>query len=328
MKNIVLLGSTGSIGTQTLDVIEKNPGLGRICALAARGSQLDLFAEQIRKYRPSIAVVYEEEAYWKLKQRLSDVPTRLLWGMQGLLEAVSMEEAELVVTALVGMIGLEPTVRAIQCGKDIALANKETLVCAGELIMKLARQKRVAMLPVDSEHGAIFQCLDQKPAAAVSSIILTASGGPFRGKKQEDLRAITREEALRHPNWVMGQKITIDSATLFNKGLEMIEARWLFDKRPEQIQVVVHPQSIVHSMVEFTDGSILAQMGTPDMRLPIEAAIAYPSRGGQVAPPLELIHCPPLTFEAVDEETFPAVALARHAHEARGTISSRSQRGK
>ncbi len=318
MKNIVLLGSTGSIGSQTLDVIEQNPGLGRICALAARGSRLDLLEKQIRKYRPSIAVVYEEAAYRKLRQRLTGVSTRLLWGMQGLLEAVSMEEAELVVTALVGMIGLEPTVRAIQCGKDIALANKETLVCAGELIMKLARQEGVAILPVDSEHGAIFQCLDGKPASSVSSIILTASGGPFRGKKRDDLRAITREEALRHPNWVMGQKITIDSATLFNKGLEMIEARWLFDKRPEQIRVVVHPQSIVHSMVEFTDGSILAQMATPDMRLPIEAAIAYPSRGGRVAPPLELIHCPPLTFEAVDEETFPAVALARHAMERGG----------
>ena len=318
MRNIALLGSTGSIGTQTLDVLDRNPGIGRICALAAGGGRLDLFEEQIRKYRPAMAVLYDEGACRELQSRLSGEPVRVLHGMQGLLEAVSAEEADLVITAMVGMIGLEPTVRAIQCGKDIALANKETLVCAGELIMKMASRYGVTILPVDSEHSAIFQCLDQKPETGVASIILTASGGPFRGKTKEDLRAVTREEALCHPNWSMGQKITIDSATLFNKGLEMIEARWLFGKKPDQIRVVVHPQSIIHSMVEFTDGSILAQLGTPDMRLPIEAALVYPNRGGCVAPPLDLLHCPPLTFEDVDQEAFPAVALSRSAMERGG----------
>lgn len=312
MKNIVVLGSTGSIGTQTLDVAARAPEKFRVVALAVRSS-VEKLTEQVRKFRPRVAVVYDETAYRSLLPRWQEKETRLVCGMEGLLEAVSLEEADIVVTAMVGMIGLRPTIRAIEAGKDIALANKETLVCAGRLIMDLAREKGVRILPVDSEHGAIFQCLAGIEPGSLHKIILTASGGPFRGMSGEALTKVKKEQALKHPNWNMGAKITIDSASMVNKGLEMIEARWLFDCPPDRIQVLVHPQSIVHSMIELTDGSVLAQLAVADMRLPIQVALEYPQRGERVVEPLDLAKVGTMTFEKPDEEVFVALPLAREA---------------
>ncbi len=313
MRHIVLLGSTGSIGTQTLDVLRHQPGCARVEALAAGGHRLDLLEQQTREFHPQLVAVYEEAAARDLSVRLKDMDVRVVSGMEGLLEAVALESADMVVTAMVGMIGLEPTVEAIRRHKTIALANKETLVCAGALIMQMAREEGVQILPVDSEHSAIFQCLDGRGPETVRRILLTASGGPFRGWTWEQLKDVRPEQALKHPNWSMGAKITIDSATMMNKGLEMIEAKWLFDVRPEQIQVVVHPQSIVHSAVEFTNGSVIAQMGVPDMRLPIQEALEYPKRGALTVEPLDLFAKSPLTFEKPDEDVFRSIRLARES---------------
>ena len=313
MRHIVLLGSTGSIGTQTLDVIRHQPRCAKVEALAAGGGRIPLLEEQTREFMPHLVAVYDEKAAADLRVRLQDTPVRVVSGMAGLLEACAMEEADMVVTAMVGMIGLEPTVEAIRRHKTIALANKETLVCAGALIMRMAQEEGVQILPVDSEHSAIFQCLDGRGPETVRRILLTASGGPFRGWTWEQLISVRPEQALKHPNWSMGAKITIDSATMMNKGLEMIEARWLFGVRPEQIEVVVHPQSIVHSAVEFTNGSVIAQMGVPDMRLPIQEALEYPVRGGMTVPPLDLFQKSPLTFEKPDEAVFRSIRLAREA---------------
>ena len=313
MRHIVLLGSTGSIGTQTLDVLRHQSGCACVEALAAGGHRLDLLEQQTREFHPQLVAVYEEAAARDLSVRLKDMDVRVVSGMEGLLEAVALESADMVVTAMVGMIGLEPTVEAIRCHKTIALANKETLVCAGALIMQMAREEGVQILPVDSEHSAIFQCLDGRGPETVRRILLTASGGPFRGWTWEQLKDVRPEQALKHPNWSMGAKITIDSATMMNKGLEMIEAKWLFDVRPEQIQVVVHPQSIVHSAVEFTNGSVIAQMGVPDMRLPIQEALEYPKRGALTVEPLDLFAKSPLTFEKPDEDVFRSIRLAREA---------------
>lgn len=313
MRHIVLLGSTGSIGTQTLDVLRHQPGCACVEALAAGGHRLDLLEQQTREFHPQLVAVYEEAAARDLSIRLKDMDVRVVSGMEGLLEAVALESADMVVTAMVGMIGLEPTVEAIRRHKTIALANKETLVCAGALIMQMAQEEGVQILPVDSEHSAIFQCLDGRGPETVRRILLTASGGPFRGWTWEQLQDVRPEQALKHPNWSMGAKITIDSATMMNKGLEMIEAKWLFDVRPEQIQVVVHPQSIVHSAVEFTNGSVIAQMGVPDMRLPIQEALEYPKRGALTVEPLDLFAKSPLTFEKPDEDVFRSIRLAREA---------------
>lgn len=312
MKNIVVLGSTGSIGTQTLDVVARFPEKFTVAALAVNTS-IQKLKDQVRRFHPLAAVVYDETAYKELAQDWNEEGTRLLYGMDGLLEIVTMRQADTIVTAMVGMIGLRPTVQAILAGKDIALANKETLVCAGEYIMKLAKRQHVQILPVDSEHCAIFQCLEGKSPQALHKIILTASGGPFRGMTRDQLKHVTKEQALRHPNWKMGSKITIDSATMVNKGLEMIEARWLFDCPPEKIEVIVHPQSIIHSMIEFTDGSVLAQLGVPDMRLPVQVALEYPDRGSRIVEPLDLASCPALSFEKPDEEVFRSLKLAREA---------------
>ena len=312
MKRIVVLGSTGSIGTQTLDVIRRCPEKFTVAALAVRTS-VDKLEKQVEEFHPEAAVVYDEVSYRELAARWKHPQTRLLCGMDGLLEAVSLKDADTVVTAMVGMIGLRPTVAAIQAGKEIALANKETLVCAGGYIMGLAKREGVRILPVDSEHCAIFQCLQGNKHAVLHKILLTASGGPFRGMTTAQLENVTKEQALKHPNWAMGAKITIDSASMVNKGLEMIEARWLFDCLPDQIQVVVHPQSVVHSMVEFTDGSVLAQLGVPDMRLPIQVALEYPERGQRVVEPLNFAARMNLSFEAPDEEVFVSLRLAREA---------------
>lgn len=312
MKNIVVLGSTGSIGTQTLDVIGRFPDRFQVAALAVRSSTQKL-KEQVRRFRPLAAVVFEEESYRELARDWNEQGTKLLCGMEGLLEIVSLKEADTVVTAMVGMIGLRPTVQAILAGKDIALANKETLVCAGEYIMRLAKKRGVRILPVDSEHCAVFQCLEGRGSETLNKIILTASGGPFRGMNREQLSKVSKEQALKHPNWKMGAKITIDSASLVNKGLEMIEARWLFDCPPEKIEIIVHPQSIIHSMIEFIDGSVLAQLGVPDMRLPIQVALEYPERGDRVAETLDFASVPALTFEKPDEKVFCSLRLAREA---------------
>ena len=275
MNKIVLLGSTGSIGTQTLDIVRNYSSDLEVVALAA-GSNVALMEQQIREFMPKKAVMWSEEAAKDLKEKVADLSVEVLAGMDGLLEIVTMEEADTVVTAIVGMIGIRPTIAAIESGKTIALANKETLVTAGHIIMPLAKEKGVKILPVDSEHSAIFQSMNGEKKEQIDKILLTASGGPFRGKKTEDLLNIRVEDALKHPNWSMGRKITIDSATLVNKGLEVIEAKWLFDVSLDKIQVVVHPQSIIHSMVQYKDGGIIAQLGTPDMKLPIQYALFYP----------------------------------------------------
>ncbi|MCI8633011.1 MAG: 1-deoxy-D-xylulose-5-phosphate reductoisomerase [Lachnospiraceae bacterium] len=321
MKNIVILGSTGSIGTQTLDIVRAVPEKLHVSALAAGGSRPELLAEQVLEFQPQMVVVYEPDGLKALKTLLKGkAPEALQYrcGMEGLMEAAALPEAELVVTSLVGMIGIQPTVAAIEAGKNIALANKETLVCAGAYIMRLAKQKNVKILPVDSEHGAIFQCLQGVKTEDVHKIILTASGGPFRGMTAEQLKSVTLAQALAHPNWSMGAKITIDSATLMNKGLEMIEAMWLFDRKPEEIEPVIHPQSIIHSMVELKDGSVLAQMAAPDMRLPIEVALLYPERGPRAVPALDFQKQGALTFEPIDESVFPSTAMARYAMERGG----------
>ncbi len=276
MKNIAIIGSTGSIGTQTLDVVRANADI-RVVALAA-GNNVELLEKQVREFKPKIVSVQNEDKAKQLKAALSDFNCEIVSGMDGLIAVATCKEAELVVTAIVGMIGIRPTVEAIKAGKDIALANKETLVTAGHIIMRLADEYHVRILPVDSEHSAIFQCLHGEEENRISRILLTASGGPFRLKTKEELKTVTVEDALKHPNWSMGRKITVDSATLVNKGLEVIEAKWLFSVSPEQIEVVVQPQSIIHSMVEFEDGAIKAQLGTPDMKLPIQYALYYPER--------------------------------------------------
>ncbi len=312
MKNIVVLGSTGSIGRQTLEVVEQHPDEYKIIALSANRN-VDLLVEQAVKFKPQYVVLTSGENFSKLQTSLADYKTEVLQGSEGIKQIVTLPEVDVVVTAMVGFAGLLPTVEAIKAGKNIALANKETLVVAGEIIMDLARKHKVDILPVDSEHSAIFQCLIGEDEKAVDKIFLTASGGPFRGMKSAELKHITKEHALKHPNWKMGNKITIDSATLMNKGLEAIEAHWLFDLKPEQIDIVIHPQSIIHSMVQFVDGSIKAQMGLPDMRLPIQFALTYPGRLTNNFPRFDFSKITQLTFEQPDIETFKALDLALKA---------------
>ena len=309
MKSISILGSTGSIGRQSLDIIEN---LGVSVAALTAGTNVARMAEQCRKYSPKLAVMATEEAAEALKAELSDLPVLVEWGEEGLLHAATLPEADCVITAVVGIVGLKPTLAAIRAGKRIGLANKETLVCAGELVMKEAEKYGVEIIPVDSEHSAIFQCLmGNHSHEQIKRVILTCSGGPFFGKTKEELSAVTQKDALKHPNWKMGNKITIDCATLMNKGLEVIEAMRLYRLPLTQVDVVIHRQSIVHSMVEFTDGAVMAQMGTPDMRLPIQLAITYPERKGSPAEALDLIGCGPLRFLQPDMEAFPCLALAR-----------------
>lgn len=311
MKKIGILGSTGSIGTQTLEIVRANKDL-QVVALAA-GSSVNKMEEQIREFAPRVAVMWSEKAAEELKLKVADLPVKVLCGMDGLLEIAEMEEMEVLVTAIVGMIGIRPTIAAIQKGKTIALANKETLVTAGHIIMPLAEKMHVPILPVDSEHSAIFQSMHGENRERISKILLTASGGPFRGKKREELTGITVEDALRHPNWSMGRKITVDSSTLVNKGLEVIEAKWLFDVAPEQIQVVVHPQSIIHSMVEYVDGGIMAQLGMPDMKLPIQYALFYPDRRPMEGKRVNFFDLGSITFEEPDRETFQGLSMAYDA---------------
>ncbi|MBQ3089840.1 MAG: 1-deoxy-D-xylulose-5-phosphate reductoisomerase [Oscillospiraceae bacterium] len=311
MLNVSLLGSTGSIGRQSLDVIA---ACGMSVAAITANSSVALLEEQARQFRPKLAVAYSEAAARDLKVRLADTPVRVAAGMDGLIEAATLSEADTVITSVVGMIGLKPTLAAIGERKRIALANKETLVCAGELVMRTARENGAEIIPVDSEHSALFQCLEcNRDRGEVKRLILTASGGPFFGKKREDLLNATRADALKHPNWSMGAKITTDSATLMNKGLEFIEAMRLYDMPPEKISITVHRQSIIHSMVEYCDNAVLAQMGVPDMRLPIQYALTYPRRVKAVAGEMDLLKCPPLTFEEPDLDTFRCLALALEA---------------
>ena len=318
MKKIAILGSTGSIGTQTLEIAREQKDL-QVVALAA-GRNVELLEAQVREFRPQIAALWEEQAASDLRERVQDLPVRIVAGMEGLLEIAVMPEAEILVTAVVGMIGLRPTIAAIEAGKDIALANKETLVTAGHIIMPLAREKGVHILPVDSEHSAIFQSLNGERENPVHKILLTASGGPFRGKKKEERYNIQVEDALKHPNWSMGRKITIDSATMVNKGLEVMEAKWLFGVELSQIQVVVHPQSVIHSMVEYEDGAVIAQLGQPDMRLPIQYALFYPQRRGMSGERLDFYQLSSLTFEKPDLETFSGLRLAFSAMERGGNL--------
>ncbi len=318
MKRIAVLGSTGSIGTQTLEVVRSNPEL-KVAALAA-GSSVGKMEEQIREFRPVLAAMWSEEAASELRIRVADTGVRVVSGMEGLLEIAVLPESEVLVTAIVGMIGIRPTIAAIQAGKDIALANKETLVTAGHIIMPLAERHGVSILPVDSEHSAIFQSLNGEPADKIEKILLTASGGPFRGRSREQLQDIRVEDALKHPNWAMGRKITIDSSTLVNKGLEVMEARWLFGVGLDRIQVVVHPQSIIHSAVQFVDGAIMAQMGTPDMKLPIQYALFYPDRRPLEGKRVDFYDLARITFEKPDTDTFTGLALAYKAAEAGGSL--------
>lgn len=318
MKTIAVLGSTGSIGTQTLDVVREHGDI-RVGALGA-GSNIDLLEKQIREFRPGLAAVWEEEKARELKSRVRDTNTKIVSGMDGLLELAVLPEAELLVTAIVGMIGIRPTMAALEAGKDIALANKETLVTAGHLITELAKKTGAKILPVDSEHSAIFQCLHGENPREVSRLLITASGGPFRGYKRKQLEKVQVEDALKHPNWSMGPKITVDSATLVNKGLEVMEARWLFGVRLEQIQVLVQPRSVIHSMVEFRDGAVLAQLGTPDMRLPIQYALYYPERPYLTGERLDFEKLAEITFERPDTETFQGLPLALKAAAAGGSV--------
>ena len=316
-NRISILGSTGSIGRQTLDVAEQM-GL-RVAALTANASAARM-EEQVRRFRPALAVLTDEEAASDLAVRLADTDTRVVGGADGLMEAATLPEADTVVTAVVGMVGLRPTLAAIGEKKRIALANKETLVCAGELVMDAAERSGAEIVPVDSEHSAIFQCLQGcRDRREIRRLILTCSGGPFYGMGYEEVGKMTREDALKHPNWTMGPKITVDCATLMNKGLEVIEAMRLYRLPLEQVDVVIHRQSIVHSLVEYRDGAVLAQLGTPDMRLPIRYAMTYPGRGENLAEPLDLLHCPPLTFAAPDREAFPCLRLAEEAAAEGGT---------
>lgn len=318
MKKIAVLGSTGSIGTQTLEIVRTNGDL-QVTALAA-GSNIRLLETQIREFRPSLAAVWTEEKASELRDRVGDLDVRIVSGMEGLLEVAAEPEAEILVTAIVGMIGILPTIEAIKAGKDIALANKETLVTAGHIIMPLAREKNIAILPVDSEHSAIFQSLQGGQEKALHKILLTASGGPFRGRKTEELKNIRVEDALKHPNWAMGRKITIDSSTMVNKGLEVIEAKWLFGVSVDQIQVVVQPQSIIHSMVEYEDGAVIAQLGTPDMKLPIQYALYYPERRFLPGDRLDFGELTDITFEKPDMETFYGLKLAYEAGRTGGSL--------
>lgn len=318
-QKIAILGSTGSIGTQTLDIVSQNPDDLQVVAMSC-GSNIDLFEKQIRKYRPSLVSVGNEILANDLKTRLSDIDIDIRYGMDGLIAVATAEDADTVVTAVVGMIGVQPTIAAINAKKTIALANKETLVTAGHIIMPLAKEKGVSILPVDSEHSAIFQSLNGERHNQISKILLTASGGPFRGKTLDDLENVTLEDALKHPNWSMGAKITIDSATMINKGLEVMEAKWLFGVNLNQVEVVVHPQSILHSAVEFMDGAVIGQMGTPDMRLPILYALFYPNRKTLYAEPLDLFKVGTLTFEKPDMETFYGLSLAYDAMDAGGNV--------
>lgn len=316
-RSIALLGSTGSIGRQTLDVAEK---LQIPVAALAASRNVELLEAQCRKFRPELAVLFDEAAAEELKRRLSDMNIKVAGGMEGLLAAALLDSADTVVTAVSGMIGLRPTLAAIERGKRIALANKETLVCAGELVMREAQRRGAEIIPVDSEHSAIFQCLmGCRDRSEVRRLILTCSGGPFYGKTAAELQKVTRADALRHPNWKMGPKITVDCATLMNKGLEVIEAMRLYGLPLEQVTAVIHRQSIVHSLVEFRDGAVMAQLGTPDMRIPIGLALTYPKREENPAPPLDLLSCPPLTFAAPDEEAFRCFRLARQAAKQGGT---------
>ncbi len=312
MKNISILGATGSIGTQALEVIAANPGLYQVSALTAQANAR-LLIEQALKYRPGMVVIGDESLYPEVKSALGALPIKVLAGEDALCEAASIPEADLVLTAVMGSVGLKPTIAAIKAGKDIGLANKETLVVAGDLITRLAREHGVKIIPVDSEHSAIFQCLIGEALDSVEKIYLTASGGPFRGKDRAFLAGVTKAQALKHPNWVMGAKITIDSASLMNKGLEVIEAKWLFGLEADQIDVIVHPQSIVHSLVQFNDGSIKAQMGLPDMKLPIHYALAYPERISSDFKRFNFMDYPELTFSQADSGTFRNLELAYSA---------------
>ena len=318
MKKIAVLGSTGSIGTQTLEVVRAQKDI-EVTALAA-GSNITRLEEQIREFHPEIVCVWEEERAKELALAVKDMPVKVVYGMEGLIEAAVDTEAEIVVTAIVGMIGIRPTIAAMEAGKDIALANKETLVTAGHIIMPLAKEKGVKILPVDSEHSAIFQSLNGEDKKAVYKILLTASGGPFRGKTREELKMVRLEDALKHPNWSMGRKITIDSSTMVNKGLEVMEAHWLFDVSMDQVQVVVQPQSVIHSMVQFDDGAVIAQLGTPDMKLPIQYALYYPERRFLAGERLDFWSIGQITFEKPDMENFPGLALAYEAGRIGGTM--------
>ena len=318
MKKIAILGSTGSIGTQTLDIVSKNDDL-QVVGIAA-GRNIDLLEKQIRQFSPRLAAVGDKKKAQELKLRVQDTDCKVVGGMEGLIELAVMEEAEILVTAIVGMIGIRPTVAAICAGKHIALANKETLVTAGHIIMPLAKEHNVKILPVDSEHSAIFQALNGENPKTIEKLLITASGGPFRGKKTEELKNIRMEDALKHPNWAMGQKITIDSATLVNKGLEVMEAKWLFDVDLDKIQVVVQPQSVIHSMIEFQDGSIMAQLGTPDMRLPIQYALYERERKYLDGERLDFAKLASITFENPDMETFKGLPLAMQASKTGGSM--------
>ena len=318
MKTIAVLGSTGSIGPQTLEVARANGDL-KIAALAA-GRNVKLLEKQIREFSPKVVAVWEEAAATELKNAVSDLDVKIVTGMDGLIEISTLPEVEVLVTAIVGMIGIRPTVEAIKAGKDIALANKETLVTAGHIIMPLAREHNVKILPVDSEHSAIFQALNGEHHEQIDKLLITASGGPFRGKKREDLEKVKLEDALKHPNWAMGQKITIDSATLVNKGLEVMEAKWLFQVDLDHIKVVVQPQSVIHSMVQFVDGGIIAQLGTPDMKLPIQYALYYPDRRYLAGERLDFAKLGQITFEEPDMETFLGLPLALKASQMGGSM--------
>lgn len=320
MKYIAILGSTGSIGTQTLEVVRAQQDI-KVTALSA-GDNIDLLEKQIREFKPALAAVKTEEKAKELALRISDLNIPVLSGMDGLMAVACEEKAEVLVTAIVGMLGIRPTIAAIEAGKDIALANKETLVTAGHIIMPLAKKCGVRILPVDSEHSAIFQSLngEKEHGNKIDKILLTASGGPFRGMSREELSQVRLEDALKHPNWVMGRKITIDSATLVNKGLEVMEAKWLFDVELDQIQVVVHPQSVIHSMVQYEDGAIIAQLGTPDMKLPIQYALYYPERRFLRGMRLDFYKLGQMTFEAPDMETFEGLKFALEAMRRGGNI--------
>lgn len=318
VKTISLLGSTGSIGTQTLDVVRNNNDI-KVAALAA-GTRVKELAKQVREFKPKLACVGSEELAAELKLLTADLDVKIVYGDEGLIEAATIAEADIVVTAVVGMMGIIPTIEAINAGKDIALANKETLVTAGHIIMKLAKEKNINIYPVDSEHSAIFQSLNGENPKEISKILLTASGGPFRGKDLEYLKSVTLEDALKHPNWAMGKKITIDSSTMVNKGLEVMEAQWLFDVPVEKVQVVIQPQSIIHSMVEFVDGGIMAQLGSPDMRLPIQYALYYPERRPLNSKRVDFFELGSITFEKPDFETFKGLRLAYQAAEKGGNI--------
>ncbi len=319
MKNLTILGSTGSIGTQTLEIVENNSTELRAYALAA-ASNVKLMEEQIRKFKPEYAVMFVEKAALELKALVADTGVKVLYGMEGLITVSTLENTDIVVTALVGMIGIKPTIAAINAGKTIALANKETLVTAGHIIMPLASKKNVPILPVDSEHSAIFQSLNGEAHKNIKKILLTASGGPFRGKTYEELKGMRVEDALKHPNWSMGKKVTIDSASLVNKGLEVIEAKWLFDVEPTDIQVVIQPQSIIHSMVEYIDGSVIAQLGVPDMKLPIQYALFYPDRRMMSGNKLDFYKLKEITFFEPDTETFMGLKYAYEAIKTGGNM--------